>query len=283
MQIPIYDLSVVLLTYKNFTLKCGCIEHVLLALIHQTGVRLQLIVVDNGSDLDEHKTLKASLKKHAPGSTLLHCNASIAAGRNAGASFALSDLIIFIDDDCILLQSDALQQVCNFAQVSSHGYGAIRYWTPEGGWFAENASRLLSELAQGHTPTLQNNLCEPCATLREKLSTKYLMRSFIGHFGFVRKKLFKKTGGFPQQFFGYGLEDDAFSFLCYFLEPTFQSLQAIQVIHVSHELLGSQFKQLALNQKTYSEFLQTRGVKNFHIGRLLYPQPNPGEIISQNT
>ena len=52
------ELSVVIITYNNYSLKNGCIESVLLALDSQSDVHFDVVVVDNHSSVKDYEMLK---------------------------------------------------------------------------------------------------------------------------------------------------------------------------------------------------------------------------------
>jgi len=49
------ELSVVIITYNNYSLKNGCIESVLLALDSQSDVHFDVAVVDNHSSSEDYE------------------------------------------------------------------------------------------------------------------------------------------------------------------------------------------------------------------------------------
>ena len=53
------DISVVIITHNNYSLKEGCIETVVFSLINQKEVNFEIIIVDNYSDKDDWEKLES--------------------------------------------------------------------------------------------------------------------------------------------------------------------------------------------------------------------------------
>jgi len=267
-----HSLSVVVLTCDPYTKKFGCIDHTLMALFNQQNVDVEFIVVDNGRNEEDHDKLAQFLGKSPQTTSLVHCSTSIAEARNTGASQAKGDTIVFVDEDSILTSNTTLSAVSELAATTPHGYGAHRLWTPSISWFKNHAAQLFNEISSGNYHRLLDGCSLPPSSIRNKDSVKYLVRSFIGNFGYVNRDSFVHLGGFPTCFKGYGLEDDAFAFLCYLHLGKPANLQQHTIIHVTHPL-GKTFQQeYEENLLLYRGFLQTYGYAKFHIGDLLYPE-----------
>lgn len=267
-----YPISVVILTFDSYTRKFGCIEHTILSLLNQGVVAEEVIVVDNGQQTADQQKLQEFVDSlSAKNITLIKSRANIAEARNIGASHAQYDTLVFVDEDTILLDKLAFTKLRQAAKSAVHGYGAVRDWTePE--WFPEYAPQLKVELYQGKYDNLRLHTGPPDPAIRQKSSEKYLVRTFIGNFGFVSAEAFWQVNGFPEQFSGYGLEDDALSFLLYrsFGRPGI--LSNVHVAHVTHHIHRVQFKEYQMNLLKYQVFLKEYGYTAFHIGDLLYPK-----------
>lgn len=267
-----FDITCIILTYNSYYNKGGCIEHTVLCLLNQLNVKLEIIIVDNSRIKSSYKKLKKFLSTINRKIKVIKIEDSIAAGRNIGAENANSNIIVFIDDDTLLLDNFGLEKILNNAKFFDYGYGATRYWTKDVMWFLTNKNRLKKDFKQNRFTFLYNNIGDPCPFIRRKLITKYLTRSFIGNFGFIKKDAFKKVGGFPEIFKGYGFEDDAFSFLCYINYGPPKSLAEIEIVHISHYTSEVCYNSLNHNKKLYQDFLKSYGYNAFHIGDLLYTE-----------
>lgn len=177
---------------------------------------------------------------------------SRAEARNIGASFSTKDILLFIDDDTIILDSDALSKIRGYSEIYDHGYGAIRLWT-NGEWFQDNYPSL--------TPNNYDALKSNCSLPEEQ----YLARTFIGSFGFCNKASFEEVGGF-YPFKEYGFEDDALMFFLYRRNRNVKIIDDICVAHVNHPLNRGE----SPNHDLYCNMLIDSGVYWFHTLYLMY-------------
>lgn len=264
--------TVIILTCDSYTKKFGCIEHVIASVLNQIEIDIEIIVIDNGSSYnDSARLLKYIDTLNSSYLRVEKCHRSIASARNLGASRASSDLLIFLDEDTILLDSRTLAKIYDKSLFKVYGYGAEREWT-EKDWFDINHEEVLSDIKSNDYSLLKANIGKPDPAVRKKSTDKYLTRSFIGNFGFFHKDLFSSLGGFPEQFLGYGLEDDTLSFLAYLEYGAPSILSEITVVHVTHPIGNVQFSEYEENLRLYSLIIKSYGYKYFHIGDLLYPE-----------
>ncbi len=265
------NLSIIVLTCDSYTNKFACIEHTLLALCNQKGISKEIIIINNGaykSDILQLKRFTASLSNVQ---VICAKQKSIAEARNIGSQEASADILVFIDEDIILLDKLALSKVYNYTFNHTYGYGARRDWTLDENWFSSQAEILKRDILKGDYSLIRKNIGNPDPFIRDKSTVKYLIKSFIGNFGFIHSEAFKALGGFPTQFMGYGLEDDALSFLCYLHHGNPCLLSDIHIVHVTHPINSMCLKEYNKNKLIYNALLKSHGYKNFHIGDLLYP------------
>jgi glycosyltransferase involved in cell wall biosynthesis len=279
------DVTCIVLTHAAYRDKGGSIEHVVLAALSQVDVTLEIVVVQNRCSAAEQARLQSFLdeivQRGAPVRTFA-CESSIAGARNHGARFAHGRTLVFLDDDSVLLDRDALSKVASLSDSYSHGYGATRLWTPPQPWFAERAAGFARLVAAGQLDALAPFLGQPDPATRGKQSCRYLMRTFIGCFGFVRTTAFRECGGFPEEFVSYGYEDDAFAALLYATYGDFASLAAIRVAHVAHPCAAVDDGALHSNRALYQAVLQRLGARAFHVGDLLYPEEaTPRQVLER--
>lgn len=275
-------LSCIVLTSNSYAHKGGCVEHVLLALARQRAVDRELIVVENSGEGPSRDRLTRFLREaRLRDVRVVATCTSVAAGRNAGARRATGDVLVFVDDDAIALDGHALSTVAEAAATASHGYGAQRLWTRPLGWFQRHARELREDVAAGRFGRLRRHLGPPAPGLRQATQPKYLMRSFVGHFGFVRAREFTAAGGFPEDFTGYALEDDALSFLLYHRRGGFANLGSTCVAHVSHPVPALLAEGHEQNRPLYTGILNRHGVRSFHIGDLLEPASAPDRRVCE--
>ena len=263
-------LSVVVLTHNSFRDKAGCIAHTLVALKRQTFQDFEVIVVDNGSceaDRDCLYLLLRQIEILPPRLALVTCEGSISYGRNRGARLARGAVLVFLDDDAMLVDPLALARISSEAESSAHGYGALRLWTPAHPWFADHSDMLRQKMVAGDFSALLSHAKLPSFCEEDKRI--FAMRTFPGHFGFVRRTLFDEVAGFPEEFTGYGAEDDAFGILCYLRDSRFAWLGASVVVHVHHLRPLRYRTEQETNLHRYQRFLARHGVQRFRIDLLL--------------
>ena len=160
------DLSIVIVTHNNFTDKYGCIENVITNLLKQKDVLFEVIIVDNNSykyDVQQLKKLQSKYEGLVVSYSKIN---NISCGRNIGAKLAKSDLILFVDDDMILVDDNTLYDVYKVAQQSAYGYSATRLWTLEG-WYEKNKLEF-DRLIQNKEKVLGKYLILPDPKIRNK-------------------------------------------------------------------------------------------------------------------
>lgn len=271
------ELSIVIITFNNYLLKNGCIESALFSLDRQYGVDFEVVVVDNCSTENDYNKLSQFLRDNYLGYNVKLIRNSInniSRGRNLGIYETQGDIILFLDDDILLLQRDILLKVVLSSKEKVYGCAAIRDWTSKG-WYATNKENLDINLKKMNG-SVDISIQAPHPLVRKKTNLRHLVRSYIGNMGFVKRDILYQVGLWNEQFEGYGLEDDYMLFLLYINYGTPKKLTNIHVIHIWHEISTQNYNQLSYNQHIFNELLLKHNIKKFHVGRLLY---GDGEII----
>jgi glycosyltransferase involved in cell wall biosynthesis len=183
----------------------------------------------------------------------------VAAARNSGFYRSEGQVVLFIDDDSLPLSADALLDVFSQADGAVYGYGAQRLWT-DARRYPEPHEQIDQNIARGDFRPLRAICGRPQPSLRQKDSTKYLERTFIGNFGFVRRAALAAIGGWPEEFIGYGCEDDLMAFLLYRRWGGPQILSNLQVAHITHGLSPRSFEEYQKNLALYQRILAAHGV-----------------------
>ena len=120
------DISVLILTHNSYTAKAGSVEFIINAYMNQTIKPRQIIVIDNGSDLQNTRQLQ-NFCTNFPEVSIVPCNLTIGGARNYGAKFAEGRYILFNDDDTIPMQNDTIEKLIAYCtQDFVYGYGANR-------------------------------------------------------------------------------------------------------------------------------------------------------------
>lgn len=91
----------------------------------------------------------------------------------------------------------------------------------------------------------KNHTENPPPLLRDNVYKELQLKTFITNYGFCKKTLFDKVGGYPD-FPGYGFEDDFFMFKLFETNAEFTLLDNIKVAHISHEINHKQKNNLVL-------------------------------------
>jgi len=182
--------------------------------------------------------------------------------RNIGIDSANGEVIIFIDDDTIIIGEDSFQKISNLAQKYDYGYGALRYWTNPIGWFEKNSQDILKKLENGQN-AFKNHIGKIQLKIRNNENLDLQHYSFIANFGFCTKNLLKKTTGFPD-FKDYGCEDDYFMFQLFKISGNYTILRDISVIHITHKINPN------TNFSLYFEKLIAEGYFWFHVGKTFF-------------
>jgi glycosyltransferase involved in cell wall biosynthesis len=272
-------ISIIVLTCDSYTHKFACIEHTLLALVHQKEISKEIIIVDNGSQKSDSEQLERFVDSLDGARIVSGKQSSIARARNIGSEYASGDILLFVDDDTIVLDDLALSKVNEIATQFAYGYGAKRWWTPEGDWFERHKDRLKQDILRRDYTFIEQHLTVPVPSLRFRMNVLGLMKSFIGNFGFIHRNEFQQLDGFPVEFEDYGFEDTALSFLCYHHYGKPAILDSIQLAHVSHPANPDCSEGLKKGKALYVSLLESYGYKRFNIASLLYPTPSQSRAV----
>ena len=268
------DICVVVSTHKSYEHKGGSIEAVLTALCCMTPAPAVIAIAENSGPCSDRDRLKEFLTRNKAATEFAYVEMSSAVGdaRNAAARLVPQPIIVFVDDDTIPLQIDALARVMLRARSAAHGYGAQRLWSPPPPWSTVSMLNVMRQISAGDFDAMRLCARPPDPALRKKTQAneKYLWRSFIANFGFVHRRIFDDVGGFPNGFHGYGKEDDLLM-LKLFLEVGAPAiLDDLEVLHISHHSAELESGLDQENDARYKAALAEMGIDKFHIGDLLF-------------
>lgn len=237
------NLSIILLTHNSEKDKGFCLKHCLFSLLNQDFQNFEIILVNNVyeentatlnffdevSKFSVEDGLLISLKYVFTKTKLTRGEA-----RTLGASMAESNLLVFIDDDAILIDQKSLKKVHDASKNHLWGLGANRLWTRKD-WFNRNSEEILKKIKQKDYSELKLNSADPPKFIRGNENIEPEKVSFIGHFGFCDKTLFNSVGGFPDFEFD-SFEDDFLSLMLYRKAGKPFILSAIDIVHVNHSI-----------------------------------------------
>jgi len=236
-------LSCIVLSCDSHIDKGNSVFHCLCSIFNQDFDDFEIILVENS----HHKTQDINLlknktkewnskRKAAVGFKFVDNKNSLtpAKARNIGVAKAKGEILIFIDDDTIIIDNDAFCKICKLSEKFDYGYGAIRLWTKKS-WFGENSSTLLNRLEKKNIKTLLANSGDTPKFFREEKYPLLQKRTFIANFGFCKKDIFNKMSGFANLPY-YRYEDDCLMFRLYEAGYKLALLDSIRVSHISHPL-----------------------------------------------
>lgn len=276
-------ITVIILTHDSYSTKCGSIEFVITSYLNQKNSDcIEIIVINNSSNKDDTKKLKLFAKKY-PELKIIDCDMTVGGARNLGAREATSDILLFTEDDTIPLQDNIPEIILSiFSSNSTYAYGANRKWSKDLSWVNDNRQTIINSLIEKKYSYLKDNLIVPDPAIRNKneKSQKVLLKSFIGNFGIIHKKMFEEIGGFPL-YPGYACEDDAFAFLCFLALGRPVILNSVELMHLSHPITEIKEAEYQRNRLRYAELLNSKGYSAFHITRLLFPNSNNSPILER--
>lgn len=265
------QISVIVLASDSHVGKGSSVLHALHMIAHQSYAHSEIIVVENSADKSLLSRIKETLQAHEQagriqkGVLVEYTGERSCRGgaRNMGAAIASGEVLVFFDDDTVLLQLDALERIAAHAQRQSHGYGAMRLWT-QGNAFQDQAEAVLESCTRGDTSLLRTLAQLPEDGTRGEGDVLLLTRSFIGNVGFIAKDLYMRVGGFPE-YTGYGFEDDCLMFRLFHVDGPPALLSDVHVVHVNHPIKRSDDNTALL---TYHRELITAGYYWFHVRNL---------------
>lgn len=196
--------------------------------------------------------------------------------RNRGVKKATGDLLIFLEDDTIVLNPDSFSTIYKKSQGYRYGYGARRLWV-DSLWFKKNANQLLDMSYRDEAKTLKQNAGSAASSSRHNQFDDLLNKTFITNLGFCRQDDFQTIGGFPD-FQGYGFEDDYLMYRLFVLSDQVYLMDDLAVAHIDHGIELSAHRTLI----PYFQLLNKDNVYWFHVGKILnHGKTSRTEIIEK--
>lgn len=237
-------LSCVLITCDSEKNKGGSVFHVLNMILKQDFRDFELILVENSHNKNKKKIIKLknyirklNEEREKPISISIinkkrSLNVNLA--RNLGGKKAQSDLLLFIEDDTIMLGYNYFSLIYRFSKKFDFGYGAKRLWTKKN-WFQKKSDLILKKInninfLKKYSGNIPNDFKD-----KKDIEIFYLLQeyTFIANFGFCKKDLFFKLGGFPL-YKNLDLSDDCLMYRLFNSGAKYKFLGKLSVLHVSH-------------------------------------------------
>ena len=125
-------ISIIIPTYNSKSEKKNCIEIALMSLLNQTLKDFEVIIVDNATNDDTLASLLPLFglySKNGIGINVIGCEmrGNKCLARNMGAEAAKGEILVFMDDDTVLITDDALGYISNNLQRCQFACGAQRF------------------------------------------------------------------------------------------------------------------------------------------------------------
>lgn len=195
---------------------------------------VEVILVENSHDKKNLKAITDEITRLNNSSNnnflfkLINNKKSISRGlsRNIGVKNSHGDILIFIDDDTIIIGNNVFNEILKASKKYRYGFGANRLWIKKDQLKKIGTQKINSVKKLSHYP--QNKK-------RGGFSAEILTKTFIGNFGFCNRDIFLKVNGF-YGFIDYGFEDDYLMYKLFCIEKKYALLKNISVLHVDHQI-----------------------------------------------
>ena len=229
------DLSIVIVNYN--------VKEFLQNLLHSiekasSNISKEIIIIDNASDDGSVEVIKDKF----PSTKLIENKINVGFGKanNQGLEIARGEHILFINPDCIVSEDTFDKLITFFESNPNCGLAGCKILNSDGSlqlacrrsfpgpWTSFTKVTGLSGLFPNSKIFARYNL-----TYRDENKT-YEVDAVSGSFMMMRRDVYKKTGGFDEQFFMYGEDLD----LCYRVQKAGYKVFYVhntQVIHYKGE------------------------------------------------
>jgi len=203
------DISIVILNYKSKGLTLNCIKSIEEA--DWTGLRYEIIVVDNNSD----DSIGAILNWQDPEVKFIQnkANLGMGEGNNVGIRQALGDYVVIMNPDTLVFR-DTFRQLYDFLQANPKvGVAGPKQFNPDR-TVQDSCFRWHFTLTPLYRRTPLGNLPKAKADLDRFLMKDYNKISWrpvdwlLGSFLFCRASALKQVGLFDKRFFMYFEDTD---------------------------------------------------------------------------
>lgn len=201
------------------------------------------------------------------------------AARNYGASFAGGQWLLFMDDDCLILDELLLSRLYDSLEGSDWAVGARRKWF-QLGWKFDELNNLLDA---GNLGAIDEQAIVPTGIKRGTGRRDLHEFSFIGHFGFVKNEVFKKLGGYDEEYRGWGYEDTEFMMRLYMESSAYLNLfDLADVFHLTHPISKADKANRSNNIELYQAKEADLSI-SFYVNRIfgVYDDGTKGPIVEK--
>jgi len=277
-------LSCIVLSCDSHLNKGNSVLHSLASIFNQDYDDFEIVVIENShiksqqikriNEFCKERNDTRSIPIHVE---LINGKRSLGRGsaRNKCVELARGNVLIFLDDDTIIVDKEAFTKISKLSYEYDYGYGAKRLWTEEG-WFRPMAKSVLDDILMGDMRNLLAHSDSPKDGVRGPGDITLALQkvTFIANFGFCKKKAFQQIGGFPD-YDDYGFEDDYLMFRLYEAGYKNSILDNLRVVHVNHQIKPMTKRNLI----PYFQDLVKSGYYWFHVSALFNKKPSKREDV----
>ncbi len=239
------DLSVIILSYNTKRLTEECLSSLLNSLSKIKGLKIEIIVVDNGSTDGSDEMLKNFKFKNSIQFKLIinKTNAGYPKGNNQALKLAQGKYVLFLNSD-VLIDNVNFSNIINYLDKNQNiGVLTVKVLL---------SNKTIDPASHRGFPTIWNSICyfsgleelfRNILRLNKIFGGYHLVHlnlqkiheidSPTGAFYLTRKKILEKLGGFDEDFFMYG-EDLDLSYRIKKLGYMIVYYPLYQVIHLKH-------------------------------------------------
>jgi len=248
-------ISIIIPTYNSKSEKRNCIEIVLRALLNQTLKDYQVVIVDNATEDDTFISLSPlfdSFSKQGIGVDVIRCGerGNKCLARNMGAEAAKGEILVFMDDDTVLITDDALGYISNNLQRCQFACGAQRFWTI----LYWDEQKALAESRANGFDYLKSVAHLPRGIKRGSGMRDLMEFTWIACFGAIYKDDFDKIGGYDINYSGWGRHDMDLMLRLLVGNFGFVNLfEIVSVIHLNHKVIRQDLQKKHQNISYYLE------------------------------
>ena len=248
-------ISIIIPTYNCKSEKKNCIEIALRALLNQTLKTFEVVIVDNATNdntLTDLLPLFDSFSKQGIGINVVRCEirGNKCLARNMGAEAAKGEILVFMDDDTVLMTDDALGLISNSLQCYQFACGAKRYWTI----LYWDGQKALTESRANQFDYLKSIAHLPHGIKRGSGMRDLMEFTWIACFGAIYKGDFEKIGGFDINYSGWGRHDMDLMLRLLVRNLRFVNLfDKVSVIHLNHKVIQQDIQKKKQNISYYLE------------------------------
>ncbi len=248
-------LSIIIPTYNSRSEKKNCIEIVLRALLNQTLKTFEVVIVDNATNDDTLTKLLPlfdSFSAQGIGINVVRCKmrGNKCLARNMGAEAAKNEMLVFMDDDTVLMTDDALGFLSNNLPYHQFACGAKRYWTI----LYWDGQKALTESRANQFDYLKSIAHLPHGIKRGSGMRDLHEFTWIACFGAIYKGDFEKIGGFDINYSGWGRHDMDLMLRLLVRNLRFMNLfDKVSVIHLNHKVIQQDIQKKRQNISYYLE------------------------------